>query len=103
MSIECVPVKITVQFEKYVMVPKADFEENYFYPLDYITEEEITYASTHHILTDEEVSMLPQDIIDNLTKMGAEWEEMTEEENEEPYFNEDMGFDPYMGCYTDDC
>ena len=21
----------------------------------------------------------------------------------EPYFNEDMGFDPYLGCYTDDC
>lgn len=21
----------------------------------------------------------------------------------EPYYNEDMGFDPYMGCYTDDC
>lgn len=19
------------------------------------------------------------------------------------YYNEDMGFDPYMGCYTDDC
>lgn len=21
----------------------------------------------------------------------------------EPSFNEDMGFDPYLGCYTDDC
>ena len=20
-----------------------------------------------------------------------------------PSFNEDMGFDPYLGCYTDDC
>lgn len=22
---------------------------------------------------------------------------------EEPYEDYDMGFDPYMGCYTDDC
>ena len=30
-----------------------------------------------------------------------------EEEEEEPDldwgYNEDMGYDPYMGCYTDDC
>lgn len=22
---------------------------------------------------------------------------------DEPDYNEDCGFDPYMGCYTDDC
>lgn len=26
-----------------------------------------------------------------------------EEELEEFWQNEDMGFDPYLGCYTDDC
>lgn len=26
-----------------------------------------------------------------------------EDPDPEPYYNEDMGFDPYMGCYTDDC
>ena len=26
-----------------------------------------------------------------------------EEELEEIWQNEDMGFDPYLGCYTDDC
>ena len=36
-----------------------------------------------------------------------DWEE--EDEEEEPTYEEemeadlDMGFDPYMGCYTDDC
>lgn len=25
------------------------------------------------------------------------------EDDEEPTFDSDMGFDPYMGCYTDDC
>lgn len=23
--------------------------------------------------------------------------------DEEPWYDEDTGFDPYMGCYTDDC
>jgi len=37
------------------------------------------------------------------------WEEYEEYEEEEPTYEEemeadlDMGFDPYMGCYTDDC
>ena len=37
------------------------------------------------------------------------WEEYEEDEEEEPTYEEemeadlDMGFDPYMGCYTDDC
>ena len=26
-----------------------------------------------------------------------------EEEDYEPSWNEDEGFDPYMGCYTEDC
>ena len=26
-----------------------------------------------------------------------------EPEDEDWGYNEDMGFDPYMGCYTDDC
>lgn len=30
-------------------------------------------------------------------------EETGEEELEELWQNEDMGFDPYLGCYTDDC
>ena len=30
-------------------------------------------------------------------------EEEYEEVNEEPTLDLDMGFDPYMGCYTDDC
>lgn len=37
------------------------------------------------------------------------WEEDEEDEEEESTYEEemeadlDMGFDPYMGCYTDDC
>ena len=36
------------------------------------------------------------------------WDKMFEqEEDENPDedwgYNEDMGFDPYLGCYTDDC
>lgn len=37
------------------------------------------------------------------------WEGYEEYEEEEPTYEEemeadlDMGFDPYMGCYTDDC
>lgn len=30
-------------------------------------------------------------------------EDTGEEELEEFWQNEDMGFDPYLGCYTDDC
>ena len=30
-------------------------------------------------------------------------EDTGEEELEESWQNEDMGFDPYLGCYTDDC
>lgn len=30
-------------------------------------------------------------------------EETGEEELEEFWQNEDMGFDSYLGCYTDDC
>jgi len=26
-----------------------------------------------------------------------------DEPYDEPDYNEDCGFDPYMGCYTDDC
>ena len=37
------------------------------------------------------------------------WEEEDEDYEDEPDYEEemeadlDMGFDPYMGCYTDDC
>ena len=37
------------------------------------------------------------------------WEEEDEDYKDEPDYEEemeadlDMGFDPYMGCYTDDC
>lgn len=36
---------------------------------------------------------------------SAEGAEDPEEENDfsDWDYNEDMGFDPYMGCYTDDC
>ena len=30
-------------------------------------------------------------------------EEEEDEEDYEPDWDLDMGFDPYMGCYTDDC
>ena len=30
-------------------------------------------------------------------------EDMASEEAGDWDYNEDMGFDPYMGCYTDDC
>lgn len=29
--------------------------------------------------------------------------EETSSPNEDCNYNEDMGFDPYLGCYTDDC
>lgn len=34
---------------------------------------------------------------------SEEEEEEEEEEDYEPDWDLDMGFDPYMGCYTDDC
>lgn len=37
----------------------------------------------------------------------ADWDkapcEYSDEELEEFWQNEDMGFDPYLGCYTNDC
>lgn len=51
-------------------------------------------------------------IIDTLIDKDATWiksdewksssEEEEEDDYEEPYYDE-CGFDPYMGCYTDDC
>lgn len=34
---------------------------------------------------------------------SPEPEEDEEDWGDEPDYNLDMGFDPYMGCYTDDC
>lgn len=34
---------------------------------------------------------------------GQEEEEEDEDPDEDLGYNEDMGFDPYLGCYTDDC
>lgn len=34
----------------------------------------------------------------------ANWDEAPCEYSDEEFWqNEDMGFDPYLGCYTDDC
>ena len=33
----------------------------------------------------------------------AIWSYEVDEDVTEAYCNEDMGFDPYMGCYTDEC
>lgn len=33
----------------------------------------------------------------------AEWSYEADAEMAEECYNEDMGFDPYMGCYTEDC
>ena len=33
----------------------------------------------------------------------AEWSYEADAEMAEECGNEDMGFDPYMGCYTDEC
>ncbi len=44
-------------------------------------------------------------IIDTLIDKDAHWiqtESSETEDYEEPYYDE-CGFDPYMGCYTDDC
>ena len=33
-----------------------------------------------------------------------QWSESDEDDYDPDWgYNEDMGFDPYMGCYTDDC
>lgn len=32
-----------------------------------------------------------------------EWSYEADADDVEEYYNEDMGFDPYLGCYTDDC
>jgi len=34
---------------------------------------------------------------------GQEEDEEDEDPDEDWGYNEDMGFDPYLGCYTDDC
>lgn len=41
----------------------------------------------------------------NFWDVGEDYICDTEEEEEEEYddCDNDMGFDPYMGCYTDDC
>ena len=33
----------------------------------------------------------------------VEWSYEADADDVEEYYNEDMGFDPYMGCYTYDC
>lgn len=36
-------------------------------------------------------------------KMFGQEEDEEEDPDEDWGYNEDMGFDPYLGCYTDDC
>lgn len=43
------------------------------------------------------------DECDGICDLCPYGDECTEAHLSEPSFNEDMGFDPYLGCYTDDC
>lgn len=43
------------------------------------------------------------DECDDICDLCPYGDECTEAHLSEPSFNEDMGFDPYLGCYTDDC
>lgn len=49
--------------------------------------------------------MMPGDDDEDLEEWISEEENEEEEEPdyEEELYDLDMGFDPYMGCYTDDC
>ena len=42
-------------------------------------------------------------IIDENDEVVADTDSIISEEPDEPDYDLDMGFDPYMGCYTDDC
>ena len=42
-------------------------------------------------------------IADYSEDTDAIWSYEVDADVTEAYYNEDMGFDPYMGCYTEDC
>lgn len=83
-------VKLTVEFETYAVLSDDDVACGCFDPLDYIDMSEIRSGCSFRLLDEEEVAKVAEEY--------DCWDELRE-----PYFNEDMGFDPYMGCYTDDC
>ncbi len=70
-------------------------------------------ADYDHLPTDEQMALVTKYASNKLLEICAEWEvlkgeeweieEPEEEVDEEPTLDLDMGFDPYMGCYTDDC
>jgi len=56
------------------------------------------YENDASSLTDEEVSEMVK-----LSMDIADGDEYPEDDYYEDWDNLEMGFDPYMGCYSDDC
>jgi len=96
---------LTIYFPKEVDIASADWREQYktlkdavnaaefIFETGYPTAELIVIwdANTGEVLAECSNEKVPED----------DW---NEEDWEESWgFNEDMGFDPYLGCYTDDC
>ena len=50
-------------------------------------------------MTDDEVS----EIVARSAQIGDDLDDYPEDDYYEDWDNLEMGFDPYMGCYSDDC
>lgn len=50
-------------------------------------------------MTDDEVS----EIVAHSAQIGDDLDDYPEDDYYEDWDNLEMGFDPYMGCYSDDC
>ena len=57
------------------------------------------YDADTESLTDEELS----EMVDRSARIGDEDEDMEFDDYYEDWDNLELGFDPYMGCYSDDC
>lgn len=58
----------------------------------------------HYITPEDKYPHCHFESIADWDKAPCEYsDEETGEEELEELWNEDMGFDPYSGCYTDDC
>lgn len=73
--------------------------------MDYLDWEDGTLAQEAfpYLDADEREMLISGICSDCWNGMFGQEEEEEEDFDEDWGYNEDMGFDPYLGCYTDDC
>ena len=97
------PCAITIHFSETCDLDSAYYRERFKTLKDAINAAEFIFYNVYPV-TAKKITIWDT----NTGEILAEcFPDDVEDPNEEDYndwdYNEDMGYDPYMGCYTDDC